>query len=243
MLASSNHSLAAADFIMFCKIIPVSGQYFDKKWWKKCRADWFGCSVGLQSATVRSPLCSPWHRLRELLWGFSGIRQRSLHCSSGGQPRSSRDNAYCAFSFSSGSSKGYSCWEHFSCLASVDARGCIHLPPSPDACGCAWGPALLSTGRMELSDLWHKQGVLESKPSAFIRVLLNWVETATWEYQLYQKLSQSNKTRVRHLYQSCAQSWGVQDDRRRGLWKALQYSVVGAPVQLQQPQPLVWHEK
>lgn len=35
MLASSNHSLAAADFIMYCKIFPVSGRYCDKKWWKK----------------------------------------------------------------------------------------------------------------------------------------------------------------------------------------------------------------
>ena len=42
---------------------------------KKCRADWFGCSVSLQLEIVRSPLCNPWHESGELLWGC--IRDRS----------------------------------------------------------------------------------------------------------------------------------------------------------------------
>lgn len=89
----------------------------------KRRAGWFGCPVSLQSGGVRSPL----GRSYGICFGrVSGISQRSQHCSSRGQPHSSRDHAYCAFSFSSVSSEG-----------SFRVVWCLELCGSPARHGCA----------------------------------------------------------------------------------------------------------
>lgn len=80
MLASSNHSLAAADFIMFCKIFPVSGQNFDKKWGKNAG------QIGLAAQSVCNqklsdhPSATLGTSYRSCFGGVLGISQRSLYC-------------------------------------------------------------------------------------------------------------------------------------------------------------------
>lgn len=75
------------------------------------------------------------------------------------------------------------------------------------------------------AERWRRPQAQTKRPAIKTSWVLHWVGTTTGEYQLYQELSQFSKAHRRDL----CQSW-IPCSRSRGIWKALQSPVPGAPV-------------